>query len=40
MVARSVNGEPGLWVGFTINGDRNWLLMDRSRFSPASGRPG
>jgi two-component system osmolarity sensor histidine kinase EnvZ len=37
-VARSVNGEPGLWVGFTINGDRTWLLMDRSRFTPASGR--
>ncbi|KAI5933769.1 Differentially expressed in FDCP 8 [Manis javanica] len=38
IVARSVNGEPGLWVGFTINGDRTWLLMDRSRFTPASGR--
>ena len=38
IVARSVNGEPGLWVGFSINGDRNWLLMDRSRFSPAGGR--
>lgn len=38
IVARSVNGELGLWVGFTINGDRNWLLMDRSRFTPASGR--
>ena len=35
IVARSVNGESGLWVGFTINGDPNWLLMDRSRFSPA-----
>jgi two-component system osmolarity sensor histidine kinase EnvZ len=22
VVARSVNGEPGPWVGFTINGDR------------------
>ena len=38
IVARSVNGEQGLWVGFSINGDRNWLLMDRSRFSPAGGR--
>lgn len=38
IVARSVNGEVGLWVGFTINGDPNWLLMDRSRFSPAGGR--
>jgi two-component system, OmpR family, osmolarity sensor histidine kinase EnvZ len=38
IVAQSVNGEPGLWVGFDINGDPNWLLMDRSRFSPASGK--
>ena len=38
IVARSVNGENGLWVGFTINGDPNWLLMDRSRVSPASGK--
>ena len=38
VVARSVNGETGLWVGFSINGDRNWLLMDRSRFSSAGGR--
>ena len=34
IVAQSVNAEKGLWVGFTINGDPNWLLMDRSRFSP------
>ena len=38
IVAGSVNGENGLWVGFTINGDANWLLMDRSRFSPAGGK--
>ena len=38
IVAQSVNGEKGLWVGFTINGDPNWLLMDRSRFSPAGGK--
>ena len=37
VVARSVNGEEGLWVGFDINGDQNWLLMDRARFSPAEG---
>jgi two-component system osmolarity sensor histidine kinase EnvZ len=37
IVASNVNGEKGLWVGFTINGDPNWLLMDRSRFSPAGG---
>ena len=38
IVAQNVNGENGLWVGFNINGDPNWLLMDRSRFSPAGGR--
>ena len=38
IVASSVNGENGLWVGFTINGDLNWLLMDRSRLSTASGK--
>lgn len=38
IVAQSVNDEKGLWVGFTINGDSNWLLMDRSRFTPAGGR--
>ncbi|MDE2413467.1 MAG: HAMP domain-containing protein [Comamonadaceae bacterium] len=37
IVASSVNGENGLWVGFTINGDPNWLLMDRSRLSTAGG---
>jgi two-component system osmolarity sensor histidine kinase EnvZ len=38
IVAQSVNGEKGLWVGFSINDDPNWLLMDRSRFSPAGGK--
>ena len=38
ILASSVNGEAGLWVGFTINGDPNWLLMDRSRLSAASGK--
>jgi len=36
IVASSVNGTPGLWVGFTINGDPNWLLMDSSRLAVAS----
>lgn len=31
VVAGSVNDEPGLWVGFSIEGDSYWLLMDRSR---------
>ncbi|MDB5848111.1 MAG: hypothetical protein JWP29_1863, partial [Rhodoferax sp.] len=38
VVARSVNGRPGLWVGFNINGDPNWLHMDRERFNPAGGK--
>ncbi|AVP57910.1 sensor histidine kinase [Pulveribacter suum] len=38
ILASNVNGEPGLWIGFTINGDPNWLLMDRSRLSTASGK--
>ncbi|QXL85837.1 sensor histidine kinase [Comamonas sp. NLF-1-9] len=37
IVASQVNGEPGLWVGFTINGDPNWLLLDSSRLSVAGG---
>ncbi|WP_295850635.1 sensor histidine kinase [uncultured Xylophilus sp.] len=37
VVAQVVNGERGLWIGFAINGDSNWLLLDQSRFSPASG---
>jgi two-component system osmolarity sensor histidine kinase EnvZ len=38
LVAHSVNGESGLWVGFTINGDPNWLQTDLERFSPAGGK--
>jgi two-component system, OmpR family, osmolarity sensor histidine kinase EnvZ len=38
VVARSVNGQAGLWVGFTINGDPNWLQMDRTRYTPGGGK--
>lgn len=38
ILARSVNGEPGLWVSFTIDNDPNWLLLDQSRFTTASSR--
>lgn len=38
VVARRVNEVPGLWVGFHINGDPNWLQMNGSRLSPAGGR--
>ncbi len=35
-VARSVNGAAGLWVGFEIEGDSYWLLMDPDRLNPLS----
>lgn len=31
-VAKSVNGVPGLWIGFDINKDHFWLQTDLSRF--------
>lgn len=34
LVAREVNGAPGLWIGFTIDGDPYWLLTDPSRIGP------
>jgi len=37
VVAGSVNGETGLWVGFAIEGDSYWLLMDRSRIGALLG---
>ena len=37
VVAGSVNGETGLWVGFSIEGDSYWLLMDRSRIGALLG---
>ncbi len=37
LVAREVNGTPGLWVGFTIDGDPYWLLTDPSRIGPVAG---
>ena len=39
VVAGSVNGEAGLWVGFSIEGDSYWLLMDRSRVGALLGGP-
>ncbi|MCA0324518.1 MAG: HAMP domain-containing protein [Proteobacteria bacterium] len=39
VVAGQVNQEPGLWIGFSIEGDSYWLLMDRSRVNvPLGGR--
>ncbi len=38
VVARSVNGAPGLWVGFAIERDVWWLQADAARVQPpASG---
>ncbi len=34
IVARSVNGTPGMWVGFAIDRDRYWLQADATHGSP------
>lgn len=36
LVASSVNGEQGLWVGFHIEHDSYWLQMDPARLRPLS----
>jgi len=36
VVASSVNGERGLWVGFQIERDSYWLQMDPERLRPLS----
>ncbi len=35
VVAKSVNGQPGLWVGFHIEEDAYWLQTDLERVGPA-----
>ncbi len=37
VVAKSVNAEPGLWVGFTIDDDVYWLRTDPARLNPPAG---
>ncbi|MBX3609767.1 MAG: HAMP domain-containing protein [Hydrogenophaga sp.] len=37
VVAREVNAQGGLWIGFTIDGDQYWLLTDPSRVGPVAG---
>lgn len=37
VVANSVNKKDGLWVGFTIDSDRYWMLTDKSRFNHTAG---
>jgi len=34
VVARAVNGQPGLWVGFNIEKDPYWLQADATRVVP------
>jgi two-component system osmolarity sensor histidine kinase EnvZ len=34
VVARSVNGQPGMWVGFTIDNDRYWLRTETAQAGP------
>jgi len=38
VIASRVNDEPGLWIGFAIDGDNYWLLLDPARFSRVGGR--
>src|SRR6478609_10680949 len=38
VLASAVNGEKGFWVGFKIDSDSYWLLMDRNRFTKVGGR--
>jgi len=37
VVARSVNGKPGLWVGFSIERDRYWLQTDPAHAAAMTG---
>ena len=36
IVARTVNGQPGLWVGFSIDRDRYWLQAEAAPTEPLS----
>ena len=38
-VAGRVNGEPGLWVSFEIDGDGYWLAMGSERWTRQAGPP-
>jgi two-component system osmolarity sensor histidine kinase EnvZ len=38
IVARDVNGFPGLWVAFTMDKDSYWLLLDPRRVASIQGR--
>src|SRR5512140_1440760 len=38
IMAASMNGEPGLWVGFKIDTDSYWIQLDRARLTNVGGR--
>ena len=38
VVARQVNGQPGLWVGFSLGRDNYWMRLDIQQLSPDSSR--
>ena len=38
IVARSVNGTPGIWVGFSIERDRYWLQAAQTPVGPLQSR--
>lgn len=38
VITNRVNDQPGLWVGFDIDGDAYWLLTDQERFNPAGSK--
>jgi two-component system, OmpR family, osmolarity sensor histidine kinase EnvZ len=38
IVASTVNGDKGLWVGFKIESDNYWMLMDSTRYSNVGGK--
>jgi len=37
IVARAVNGKPGMWVGFSIERDRYWLQAEETHVGPLQG---
>jgi two-component system, OmpR family, osmolarity sensor histidine kinase EnvZ len=38
VMASSVNKEEGLWIGFKIDMDQYWMLLDRARFTSVGSR--
>src|SRR3954464_15103251 len=38
VMGSSVNGDEGLWIGFKIDRDDYWMLLDKARFSQVGGK--